>query len=93
MDSHITWPYQIPDHHCRVMWVYNKYYGVGPFIGCPPIMIRTWQAPGSQVKVKVYGSVTDYIGHTPKRLKICAEILHLFPTSIPPNKSPNLKLV
>ena len=24
MDSHITWPYQIADHHCRITWVYNK---------------------------------------------------------------------
>ena len=24
MDSHITWPYQITDHLCRIIWVYNK---------------------------------------------------------------------
>ena len=24
MDSYITWPYQIADHHCRIIWVYNK---------------------------------------------------------------------
>ena len=26
MDSYITWPYQIADHHCRITWVYNKTY-------------------------------------------------------------------
>ena len=25
MGSHITWPYQIADHYCRITWVYNKY--------------------------------------------------------------------
>ena len=24
MDSHITWPYQIADHNCRITMVYNK---------------------------------------------------------------------
>ena len=24
MDSHITWPYQIADHHCSITWVYNE---------------------------------------------------------------------
>ena len=24
MDSYITWPYQIPNHYCRITWVYNK---------------------------------------------------------------------
>ena len=24
MDSYITWPYQIADHHCRITLVYNK---------------------------------------------------------------------
>ena len=23
MNSHITWPYQIADHHCKITWVYN----------------------------------------------------------------------
>ena len=22
--SHITWPYQIAHHNCRITWVYNK---------------------------------------------------------------------
>ena len=26
MDSHITLPYQIADHHCMIKWVYNKIY-------------------------------------------------------------------
>ena len=25
VDIHITWQYQIPDHHCRSIWVYNKF--------------------------------------------------------------------
>ena len=27
MDSYITSPYQIADHHCMITWVYNKVYG------------------------------------------------------------------
>ena len=45
MDSYITWPYQIADHNCRIIWVYNKipyyiytyyiytYYGIITFLG------------------------------------------------------------
>ena len=24
MGSHMTWPFQVADHHCRITWAYNK---------------------------------------------------------------------
>ena len=48
IDSHITWPYQIADHHCRITWVLIKDYIL--LITNPPVNDPAAAVPDTHLK-------------------------------------------
>ena len=53
MDSHIIWPYQIADHHCRITWMYDKDY--------LHYILQTQQALKTLLEFYPFSSIPPYL--------------------------------